>query len=126
MKTDYTPMNLCSAELESFLLLLSQDCHQWCRAAGFYDDFEGTVKDIAIKAALIAAEGIELFEAARANPIAPCDKNPALTCEQEEVADIFLRLLDYCGWRGINLLEAARTKHETNVQRARAGWGKNF
>ncbi len=126
--TEQTPPNLLLAELEHHLKGLSSQCHDWCVRAGFDDDMDSEdMRDVGIKGALIAAEGIELFETSRKDPRAPCEKTPLLTCEGEEVADVFLRLLDYCGWRGINLLEVARIKHQVNIERAHVRrYGKNF
>lgn len=89
---------------------------------GFYDGEAGaqTPANHALKAALLASEGMELFEAARKSQLEePCDKTPELTNEEEEVADIFLRLLDYCGWRGVDLTRATRIKNRVNLERAR-------
>lgn len=89
---------------------------------GFYDGEAGaqTPANHALKAALLASEGMELFEAARKGQLEqPCDKTEELTNEEEEVADIFLRLLDYCGWRGVDLTRATRIKNRVNIERAR-------
>lgn len=69
------------------------------------------------KLALITCEVAELIEAHREDPLADCDKPIPLSCEEEEIADIFLRLVDFCEHRVIDLARVARIKHSYNLTR---------
>lgn len=84
---------------------------------GFYDGFEDTPLHRAIKAGLIITEASELFDALR-TPGKVCEKTPELTAEEEELADIAIRLFDYCGWRGVDLSKVIRIKSEVNRARS--------
>jgi NTP pyrophosphatase (non-canonical NTP hydrolase) len=66
----------------------------------------------------IHGEVSELFEAHRRGTLDdPCDKDNGLTCEQEEIADILIRVLDLAGSRGIDVDRAVDKKHEYNLGR---------
>lgn len=106
----------------------NQDLAIWCAEAhrlaigkGFWGKDPDAVIDepniLAAKIALMHSELSELLEAIRENPDAPCGKNVNLTREEEEVADLFLRLADFCGQRGIDLGLVAMRKHEYNKTR---------
>ncbi len=94
------------------------------RAKGFWDDPDEDL-NLARAIGLMHFEVSELLEAHRVDPKAPCGKVPGITREEEEVADIFLRLCNYCGARGINLGRVAALKHEYNKGRP-ARHGKRF
>lgn len=79
---------------------------------------------------LMVSELCELFEAHRKGKLnAPCDKEATvadptsiggtrrLTNEEEELADLAIRLADYCGYRGINLGAAIISKMQYNSTR---------
>ncbi len=93
-------------------------------------DFQRTVHETALskgfwsssanlgeKVALIHSELSELLEGYREDPHAACGKPIELTIEQEELADVFIRLLDLAAWRGVDLWHVARLKHEYNLSR---------
>lgn len=88
---------------------------------GFWPD--GT--NLISKLALITCEVAELIKAHREDPLADCNKPIPLSREEEEVADIFLRLCDFASHRGIDLAEVARVKHEYNTTRP-VKHGKKF
>ena len=74
---------------------------------------------------LIVTEVAELAEAARRGCLKdPCDKDPSLTCEQEEIADIIIRALDYANRSGFDAGEAVRAKLRINEGRAYRHGGK--
>lgn len=70
----------------------------------------------ACKIALIHSEGSEMMEGLRKGK--PDDHLPHRSMEEVEAADIFIRLADYCGMRGIDLAGAVLEKHEYNKTRA--------
>lgn len=66
--------------------------------------------------ALIHSEASECLEALR-KPGTMDDKVPELTGEEAELADIVIRIFDYCGAYGIDLGTAIQRKHEYNITR---------
>jgi NTP pyrophosphatase (non-canonical NTP hydrolase) len=91
--------------------------HELASRNGFWDGDKTDPTFLASKICLMHQELSELLEAVRKDPNAPCEKVPELTVEQEEVADLFLRLVDYCHARGIDLKTAAQLKHKFNESR---------
>lgn len=93
--------------------------HEAMKLKGFWDD-EASYRPIGLvaKLGLITAEVAEVMEVARLKEVPASDKIPEFTAEEEECADVFLRLLDYCGARGIRLAEATLAKSEFNRTRA--------
>jgi len=79
------------------------------------------------------SETTELWEAARNGALfSPCDKAPKmeanglqpLTCAEEEVADIMIRLLDLSHYLGIDLAKAVLNKQLYNASRPHRHGGK--
>ena len=75
----------------------------------------------------------ELHEAWRNNTLrSPCDKADKmrdagiepLTCLEEEMADIIIRVLDNCEKLGVNILSAVQRKHNFNGTRPIRHGGK--
>lgn len=73
--------------------------------------------NLAEKCALLHSEVSELLEAYREDPKALCSKDLVMTTEEEEMADIFIRLLDLAQYRGIDLMTIAELKHAYNTTR---------
>lgn len=93
---------------------------------GFHDKDGDIVADYARWTVNIHGEVSELWEAARKNCLEePCDKSAfmaihfseGLTCEEEELADIIIRVFDTAGARGINIGRAVDLKMHYNATR---------
>jgi NTP pyrophosphatase (non-canonical NTP hydrolase) len=99
-----------------------QKSHQLAKDKGWYE----SAPSIGERLALIHAEVSELLEAERRSVkdhVTPEGKpeGPA-----SEAADVFLRLADYCAWRGIDLESAVEKKHEYNKVRKHRHGGLPF
>jgi NTP pyrophosphatase (non-canonical NTP hydrolase) len=77
---------------------LQIDVHQNAKDHGWWDEKRNHLEIMA----LVISECSELLEALRSKEGADvkCDKPIDLTCKEEETADIFIRVLDYCGHLG--------------------------
>ncbi len=106
-----------AAEMCRILKLAAISAYSNSEAHGFWGEGTKTTLGYAAKIALLHEEVSELLGALRKDPKAPCAKVPEITCEEEEAADISIRLLDYCHARDINLGRAAMLKHEYNRSR---------
>lgn len=70
---------------------------------------------------LVVTECAELLEAyRRGTDQSPCDKPIDLSFEEEEMADIVLRVMDMAGGRGVDLERAILLKHQYNLERPTA------
>ncbi len=99
------------------LRVARDNCHHEMKKKGFWGEGTKTPMGLVAKLALIGCEVAEVIECVRKDPTAPSTKVPEISCEAEECADILLRLLDYCGARGIDLGEAAAKKYHYNLTR---------
>lgn len=80
----------------------------------------GDVNDerMAVYVANLHGEVSELWEATRRGKLwEPCDKPCGLTCEEEELADIAIRVMDTAVARGISLGKAIEAKAAYNRTR---------
>jgi NTP pyrophosphatase (non-canonical NTP hydrolase) len=87
---------------------------------GFHDaDYEYSSVELYSKwTANLHGEISELWEAARRGHLEhPCDKCCPLTCEEEEFADIIIRVLDSSKARGIDIGKAVELKMAYNASR---------
>jgi len=117
-----TPFEAALSNAQS-LAHLGQLVHQNAVDHGFW---EGGVeaRNKGEMLALIHSEVSEVLEAVRkGNP--PDSHTPELTGEAAEMADITIRVLDYCHAFGIDLGHAIAVKHAYNVGRPHKH-GKKF
>jgi NTP pyrophosphatase (non-canonical NTP hydrolase) len=86
--------------------------HANARAKGFWDGERNDAEAIA----LMHSELSEALEALRhGNP--PSEHIPAFSAVEEEMADVVIRVMDFCAGRGLRLGEAIIAKHEFNFTR---------
>lgn len=85
--------------------------HKWALSMGFYDrpDHSNPMELLN----LIHEEVSEVTSSVR-RP-GPSPKAPTLSHEEEEVADVLIRLMDYCGFRNLRLKEAFHAKMAYNL-----------
>jgi len=101
---------------------LSQDVHSQNRARGFYEcaplPHDLFYPDFCIaRLGLVVSEVAETIEEVRAPNPKNSDKIPGFTAEEEEVADTIIRLLDYAGFRQMNIGQAISAKLAHNATR---------
>lgn len=100
---------------------LAKAVYDNAKAKGFHDKDGDIVADYARWTVNIHGEVSELWEAARKNALFDsCDKEwdgCSLTCEEEELADIIIRVLDTAGARSINIGRAVDLKMRYNATR---------
>jgi NTP pyrophosphatase (non-canonical NTP hydrolase) len=111
-------------EFNSSLEDVQDRVHNLARSNGFWEEnttlcelgYETTVQ---LKvAALIGSEVGELIDALRKDPTAHCGKHGCdLSKEEEELADIVIRVMDYCEHRNIDLAKCIIEKHNFNCTR---------
>jgi hypothetical protein len=129
---------------------MQRRAHTNSRDKGFWDGPENN--SIPTKLCLIHSEVSEWLEAYRKDPTAPTDKrvpkpgtdgvsdqdsqrvgiidgrhpdgHRPITVEEEEAADVFIRLLDLCEFRGIDLARVTLAKMQYNATRPHKHGGK--
>lgn len=94
-------------------------CHEIAVNHGWWDEPRGTPEILS----LIHSEVSECLEAYRCgNP--PSEKIPRFSGEEEELADILIRVLDFAGVRGYDIEGALRAKMAYNEGRPYRHGGK--
>ena len=87
---------------------IARKAHQTAQRKGFYPPDEDLRHYLARLTSNIHGEVSELWEAFRNGKLdSPCDKSAAvhgrpMTCKEEELADILIRVLDACAYLGVD------------------------
>jgi len=114
---------------------VARNCYNIAASKGWHDNDAGK-SDLELVEAFVAnchAEVSELWEAARDGKLhKPCDKADKmeelgitpLTCLQEELADIAIRVYDFATAMGINIASAIDRKSSYNATRPHRHGGK--
>lgn len=102
---------------------MAYEIHRENRERGFYDDVNpNDARHVISFLGLIGTEIAETIEAVREPQ--GSKKLPGFPLEDEEVADIAIRLLDYAAFRGIDLDSAIEAKRKFNATREYRHGGK--
>ncbi len=116
---------------------LADAAHENAKSKGFHDGKDAGETDqefVIMHSNLLHEEVTELFSAMRTGTFNErCDKAdkmdelglPALTCAEEEYADIVIRVFDQCRRLGIDIEMAIQAKHGYNTTRPHKH-GKKF
>jgi NTP pyrophosphatase (non-canonical NTP hydrolase) len=111
----------------------ANDVYELARSKGWHSTPMSDREMLATYLINIHGEVSEAWEAFRAGKInAPCDKAekmrilglPELTCLEEELADIVIRVFDTAQTLGVDIERAIETKHAYNGTRAQRHGGK--
>lgn len=103
------------------LVLLGRDIHQVALDHGWQKKL-----DDGLALALMHSEISEALEWCRKDPAAPSDHIPEFTGLEEEMADLMIRILDFCEARKLRIGDALLAKHEFNKNRPYKHGGKKF
>lgn len=112
---------------------LAIEVHQLANEKGWYDIAESDSEFIKRAVCNLHAEVSELYEAWRNGTLDDyCDKADKMaeagirpiTCLEEELADIIIRVLDDCERLGVDIEKAIKSKHSFNKTRPYRHGGK--
>lgn len=111
------------------LNIIRDDVHTNAVAHGFHNFEEDEGQFVTRALLLMVTEIAENYEAHRNHSLTlPCDKSDKmiepLTNEEEEIADLIIRALDYSGRRKIDIGRAVSIKHAYNQSRPYRHGGK--
>jgi len=121
MEGEWDLCSSCASKPPVTLSDWQREIHALAKAKGWWNHTRST-GDLC---SLMHSEVSELFEAYRNGVLdKPCEKIPELTNFEEETADIFIRLLDWCEFKNMDLISCVRMKHEYNRNRAYRHGGK--
>lgn len=108
---------------------MTKSINRWCYEAhdlaknkGWYE----TNPNVAERIAMIHSEVTELLVSIRNNERNRIDETGKPEGPSYEAADVFLRLVDFCAWQGINLEDAVDVKHSYNRTRPHRHGGRKF
>lgn len=96
-----------------YLNSLAHLCFQQSALKGFWDVERNKGEMIA----LMHSELSELLEATREEEPPPSEKIEGFSLEEEECADIIIRVLDYCGGFNLDVASAVEAKLQYNKNR---------
>lgn len=96
-----------------YLNSLAHVCFQQSALKGFWDEERNKAEMIA----LMHSELSELLEAVRMTEEPQSEKLEGFTLQEEECADIIIRVLDYCGGFGLDIGGAVEAKLYFNKHR---------
>jgi NTP pyrophosphatase (non-canonical NTP hydrolase) len=108
---------------------LRDEAFENAKKHGFHDDTDSSdIKEILTSIALMHSELGEATEAVRKNRRTLCDPIHAMNTDEgfekcvkdtleDELADTVIRILDFCGWQGIDIDSHVKAKMEYNKSR---------
>jgi NTP pyrophosphatase (non-canonical NTP hydrolase) len=95
--------------------------HEWAKEKGWWEKERNKFELIALMHSELS-EAVEFLR--KKEQPAMDDHVPGLTGEAAEMADVIIRIFDYCGAFGIDIGEAVKAKHAYNLQRPYRHGGK--
>ena len=98
--------------------------HENAVAHGWYDDRQKNFGELLMLITTEAAEAMEEYRKGRDFKETYHDKKGKMCGIPSELADIVIRVMDLCGYYGIDLEEAIKNKHEYNKARPYKHGGK--
>lgn len=96
-----------------YLNSLARVCFQQSAVKGFWDQERNKGEMIA----LMHSELSELLEAVRSPDAPESEKLEGFSLEEEECADIIIRVMDYCGGFDLDIASAVEAKLQYNRER---------